>query len=35
VDLSSIGLNLSEIAFDFGWELQLWNLDGESGVKIA
>ena len=33
VDLSSIGLNLRE--FDFGWELQLWNLDGESGVKIA
>jgi len=35
VDLSSIGLNLCEIPFDFGWELQLWNLDGESGVKIA
>ena len=35
VDLSSIGLNLCEIPFDFGWELQLWNLDGESGVQIA
>ena len=35
VDLSSIGLNLCEIPFDFGWELKLWNLDGESGVKIA
>ena len=35
VDLSSIGLNLCEIPFDFGWELKLWNLDGESGVQIV
>ena len=26
VDLSSIGLNLCDIPFDFGWELKLWIL---------
>jgi len=35
VDLSSIGLNLCDIPFDFGWELKLWIFDGESGVRIT
>ena len=35
VDLSSIGVNLCEIPFDFGWELKLWIFYGESGVQIA
>jgi len=35
VDLSSIGVNLCEIPFDFGWELNLWIFDGEVGDKIA
>ena len=35
VDLNSIGVNLCEIPFDFGWELKLWIFDGELGATIA
>ena len=35
VDLSSIGVNLCEIPFDFSWELKLWIFDGELGATIA
>ena len=35
VDLSSIGVNLCDIPFDFGWELNLWMFDGEIGETIA
>ena len=34
-DLSSIGVNLCAIPFNFGWELNLWIFDGELGEKIA
>ena len=35
VDLSSIGLNLCEIPFDFGWDLKLWNLDAVSYTHLT
>ena len=34
-DLSSIGVNLCDIPFDFGGELNLWVFDGELGETIA
>ena len=34
-DLSSIGVNLCDVPFNFGWELNLWIFDGEMGETIA
>jgi len=34
VDLSSIGINLCEIPFNFGWELKLWILMVNWGIKL-